>query len=317
MWFVLRALIALLLVWQPASVMAKGPTFKTPNEIFVWFDTYQDDPKPARVSAAVHDMRRLGLFKDLDQAGLLIGFVAGVLGDNQSKAEKLVAKMFPMPPREQVVIIKAIAFSGNPYWPELLNKFAERMPARRDLIDKFISGEEKTLMERPLEEGPDVIDALWGFRSATGYHEPVLRIISALRWADEEDDLDKLTVASKAKWTLAAAAERDRDLLNLYRLHIEHQPKEIAEPLKEVADAAEAYEATRLRKDAIASVDDLKRKGPKKASWSWASQVGQTALSVGCVIATALGHPEIAAPCIVTGALATGVTKLLQLKDQK
>lgn len=300
----------------PVFAAKPDPSFKASNDIFTWIDNYSSKPEPERVPAAVHAMRVNGLFKDLDQTGLFVGFIAGVMSENQADAHNLIERLFPMPPREQIIIIKSIAYSGIPYWKDLLGDVKERMPGRQVVIEQYLSGEKKTLMERSLDSGPDVIDALWGMHSATGYHEPVVRVMSALQWSDETDDLDKLTVAHKAQWTLAAAAERDRDLLNLYRLHINHQPKAIATPLKEVADAAEAYNASVLRKDSIEAIREAKRKGPAKSTWSWASQAGQTVLSVGCVIASALGHPEIAAPCIITGAMTTGVTKLLELNQE-
>ena len=57
--------------------------------------------------------------------------MAGVLETNPKKAEELVAKMFPMPPEDQVVIVRAIAYSDLPEWKDLMLKFAERMPARQ------------------------------------------------------------------------------------------------------------------------------------------------------------------------------------------
>ena len=72
-----------------------------------------------------------GLLQEQDRAGIYIGFVAGVLADNQVEADKLVAAMFPLPPPAQVLVIKALAYSGLPDWKERLGRIVERMPARR------------------------------------------------------------------------------------------------------------------------------------------------------------------------------------------
>ncbi len=62
-------------------------------------------------------MGDLGLFRDLDSAGFLSGFTAGgVLGANPEKAEDIVRHMFNMQPEDQVVLIRAIAYSGLPGW---------------------------------------------------------------------------------------------------------------------------------------------------------------------------------------------------------
>ena len=71
--------------------------------------------------------------------------MAGVLQSNPKRAEELVGKMFPMPPEDQVAIVRAIAYSDLPDWKDLMLKFAERMPARKALIDRFVYGKLPTI----------------------------------------------------------------------------------------------------------------------------------------------------------------------------
>ena len=99
-------------------------------------------------------MSRLGVFRDLETAGVYVGFMAGVLQTNPDKAEKLVARMFPMPPEDQIAIVRAIAYSDLPDWKGLMLKFAERMPARKALIDRFVYGKMPTLRQLELDSGP-------------------------------------------------------------------------------------------------------------------------------------------------------------------
>ena len=260
-----------------------------------------------------------------------LGFIAGVLGSNQPRAEQLIARMFPMPAKEQGVIIKAIAYSGLPEWPMLLSKFEKRMPLRKPLINDFISGKEMTLDEMSVDQGPYVLDTLWGYYAATGYHAPVLRIISALPWSndvrgtdrfswskvraafnDEEgqDAVKKITAGYMAKWTLTANAERDRSLLALYKMEIKYQPREVVEPLKEVIAAAETFEADRVRTQARAAIDNVKAKHPGDAEWTRGTYAGSVAIATGCVVASVTGFPGLAVPCVVGGALYSGAVKL-------
>ncbi len=70
-------------------------------------------------------------------------------------------------------------------------------------------------------------------------------------------------------------------------------------------------EIARIRKDALAAIDDIKRKGPaSKRDMSTWSQVGQGALAVGCVAAAAAGQVEIGIPCVVGGALSSAALTL-------
>jgi hypothetical protein len=73
--------------------------------------------------------------------------------------------------------------------------------------------------------------------------------------------------------------------------------------LNEAIEAADTMETTRLRKDALAAIEELKRKGPgyKRDVSTW-GQIGQGALALGCIVAATTGHVELGLPCIITGA---------------
>jgi hypothetical protein len=300
--------------FSPANAKKKAE-FKTAQDILAWMELYRSKPEPDRLPEAVHRMKALNLFEDQDNAGLFVGFIGGVLGSNGAKAESLVAQMFPMPPRDQAIIIKAIAFSALPNWKELLGKFAERMPDRKVLIDRYLVKKGKTLINLSLSKGHFVIDALWGYYFATGDFRPVSRIIKALRWTDESSDLNKLTAGSTAKWTLAANAERNRELVEFYRFELTREDvksdKKVKAALRDVIKAATSYEADGVRKAALAKIEQRKLTGPK-VGWGFAAEVGSTSLSIGCVVAGAVGHPEIAVPCVVAGALYSGTVHLLK-----
>jgi hypothetical protein len=121
-----------------ATAAAKKGEFSSSESILRWINGYRLKPEPAKAPAAARAMSELNLFRDLETAGVYVGFLAGVLETNPKKAEELIAKMFPMPPEDQVVIVRAIAYSNLPEWKALLLKFAERMPARQGLIDRFV-----------------------------------------------------------------------------------------------------------------------------------------------------------------------------------
>lgn len=299
---------------KPKANPPVAPTFTAPEQVLRWINDYRHEPEPQKLPAAVHAMSELGLFRDLDTAGIHIGFIAGVLSSRPDDAGRLIVGMFPMPPEEQAVIVKAIAYSGLPEWKQLLNAFIERMPGRRKLIDKYLFGKEPTLFALPLDSGPGAIDALWGFYFATGSAVPVVHITGALQWADEKASVEKLTIGSMAKWTLAANASRDKQLLDLLREESgrKDQKPEVAKALREIVEAAETYETAKIRKDAVAAIEDLKRKGPPK-EWSWTSfgvQAAPTVIALGCVAASVTGQAEIGIPCVVTGALSSAVSKM-------
>jgi hypothetical protein len=315
---------------EPTPPQHSEGSFATPERLVDWVYNYHAHPTPWRVPAAVRAMRELGLFTDEEKGAFCTGFIAGVLGANSKDGPALVGKMLPMPDKDQAVLIRAIAFSGRPDWRELLTKYKDRMPLRQPLIDSYLSGKAKTLMEVDLSEGPSVVYTLWGYYVATGQYEPVVRIMQALRWSKNKNDgnfslkkifsnwrndpsaVDKISTGATAKWTLASYAERNRDLLSLYRAEYEHQPKEIARPLRDVIVAAEAFESEKVRKDQFGAIEDAQKlKATNEAGMSKAATAGSIAIATGCVAASALGQIYIAVPCVIGGALYTGAMKLM------
>src|SRR4029453_18983768 len=105
-------ILGLVLLGAPAGAAApakKKTEFSSTENILRWINAYRLRPDPGKLPAAVKAMSELGVFRDMDQAGIYVGFMAGVLQTNPTRAEDLVAKMFPMPPEDQVAIVRAIA----------------------------------------------------------------------------------------------------------------------------------------------------------------------------------------------------------------
>jgi len=227
----------------PASGSAPGRVeFTSLDAVSGWISSYRAKPDPARLPAAVRALSQFGAFKDVESSGVYVGFVAGVISANPDRAEELIGKTLPMAPADQWVIVRAIAYSGHPAWKELLRKFMPRLPQRQAMIDKYLEGKLPTLDEIPLEKkspglwekvsgpfrsdtpakpaiettfdrSPELLDTLWGYYFGTGSYGPIARIISLLPWSIDRDSVDKLTVGSMAKYTLASNATRDPALL--------------------------------------------------------------------------------------------------------
>ena len=315
---------------MPPAGPAQQSAFSSPDRLLDWVSNYRKHPDLWNVPPAVHAMLDYGLFGDEEKQWFCIGFIAGILGDNPKDGPALIVKMFPMPDKEQEVIIRAIVYSGRPDWRDLLEKNSARMPLRRPLIDDFLTGRRPALMDLPLHHGGSPgIYALWGYYVATGQHQPVMRIIEALRWSKNDEDsnfsfrkifsgwgtdpsaVDKISTGGTAKWTLASYAERDRDLITLYRSEYYRQPPEVAKPLKEVIEAAELFEAEKIRKDQFGAIEDAqKRQLSAEAGMSKGMTASNLAIATGCVAATALGQAQIAIPCVIGGALFSGASKL-------
>jgi len=300
--------------------------------ILGWMNGYRTKREPGHVPEAVQAMSKLGLLKDSENAGVFVGFMAGIIGTNPGQAEALIGKMFPLPPEDQWALVQAIAYSGLPDWKGVLGRVADRMPSRSLMIGKYLKGELATLDQAGFEKtpgafdklggylgldgkpkekkavlapSPALLDLLWGYYCATGEFNPaVSRLIALLSWSTDRDDVDKLTLGGMAKYTLAANAARDPKLLAMLKSVAKHYPKDMKAHLDEVIEAAETVDFGRLRKSALASIEELKRKGPgSKRDISFWGQVGEGTLALGCIAAAALGQVEFGIPCVVGGAM--------------
>jgi hypothetical protein len=158
-------------------------------------------------------------------------------------------------------------------------------------------------VELTFDSSPELLDTLWGIYFATGNYRPISRIIAMLPWSKDNESVGKLTVGGMAKYTLVSNATRSSDLLAMLKRAAKHQPETITPILAEVIEAAETMEGSRVRKEELAAIDELKAKGPAyKREVSLWSKVGEGALAIGCIAAAAAGQVEFGLPCVIGGA---------------
>ena len=306
-----------------------------------WIYNYRAKPDYAHIPAAVRVLFHAQTFKEPENAGIYLGFIAGAIASNPAKAEALVNSFFPVPAEDEWVIVRAIAFSGVPDWRNLLRKVAPKMPGRQVMIDAYLAGTLPTLTDIPLEEkqpgmmdkmkgaftknpfakedrklkmqqtfagNQDLLDTLWGYYFATGSYRPILRIMAMLPWSKSHDTVDKLTVGSMARYTLASYAVRDASLREYLRSELKVQPEAVKVPLAEVVEAADTVQLGAVRKDALAAVDELKAKGSdSRRNLDFWGQVGVGAVALGCVSAAALGAVAVGIPCVIGGSAGQGL----------
>jgi hypothetical protein len=137
---------------------------------------------------------------------------------------------------------------------------------------------------------------------------PIVRIMTMLPWSKSRDTVDKLTVGSMARYTLASYAVRDAALREFLRGELASQPAAIKAPLAEVIEAADTVQLAAVRKDALAAVEELKATGSDaRRNLDFWGQVGVGAISLGCVSAVALGQVAAGIPCVIGGSASQGL----------
>ena len=343
---------ALLVLIQPAraAVDSQIDPRTSLGVVQQWIYNYRAKPDYAHVPAAVRVMFHSQTFREPENAGIYLGFIAGAIASNPAKAEQLVNSFFPVPSEDEWVIVRAIAYSCLPEWRTLLRKVAPKMPGRKVMIDDYLNGTLPILTEIRLEEerpgmmdklrgtftrnpfakedkkidtsityagNQDLLDTLWGYYFATGSHVPIMRIVQMLPWSKSRDTVDKLTVGSMARYTLASYAVRDADLREFLRSELPQQPEPIKVPLAEVIQAADTVQLGAVRKDALAAVDELKTKGSdSRRNLDLWGQVGVGAIALGCVSAAALGAVAVGIPCVIGGSASQGLLSFWEKQQQ-
>lgn len=318
---------------MPARQYQPARPFQSLNEVTDWINDYRRTHDAERMGEAVKAVSRLGGFKDPEQAGIYVGFIAGVIGANPGRADALIARMFPLSESDHWAVVRGIAYSGAPNWRFLLRRAEPRMPSRKVMIASYIDGRLPVLGDMTIKASPTtwqrlraslaidlgrkkkakpeleptqaLLDTLWGYYLATASYAPLMRLVDMLPWSEDRDDAERLTLGSMTKYTLAANAARDAGLLETLRAIRRAKARKDADsvkPLDEVIAAAETAETGKLRRDALAAIETLKTKGPayKRELSTW-GKVGQGAIAVGCVAAAATGHVELGLPCVIGG----------------
>jgi hypothetical protein len=330
----IAALVLVMAAIAPAEATPRlSPGLNPTDAILKWINSYRHKPDPEGLPVVVHSLSAMQAFKNAESSGPYIGFIAGVLDGNPALAENLIAKILSIDPADHWVLVRAIAYSGLPDWQDLLATFVDRMPTRREMINKYLDGKLPTLEQidfqavKPgmldkikatlnldqdrkhvvaLEPTPELIDVLWGYYLATGSYAPIESVIKLLPLSNDKDNVDNLTTGSAAKFTLASNAVRDTDLLAMLQWAVTSQPPDIVPVLNDVIETAETVDTVHMRQESLAAIDELKEKGPNsKRELSGWGQVGQGALSMGCVVAAATGQIELGIPCVIGGAAYT------------
>ena len=278
---------------------------------------------------AVHALSTSGALREPETAGFYVGFVAGVLGANPKEAERLVGKMLPLPPADQWLVVRAIAYSGiagveepaRPHRRESAGaaRHDRRLSHRRaadarrdrtrqepDVPRKSRASTSASSTKAPAVSygrNPELVDTLWGQYFAAGQYRPIWRIITLLPWSKDRDSGERLTVGSAAKYTLANNAARYPDLMALIKDKAAYQEADVRPILKEVIHAAETSETAAIRKEQVALVDKLKSKGAgyQRDLKTW-GYVGQGAIGITCVVLATMSLGAAGLPCVIGGA---------------
>lgn len=235
----LARVLALLVAVACSHALAAEDDFSDAEALGGWITYYYKSPEPHRVADAMLAASAQGFANGGERAPAFFGFLAGVISKNPAMAEELAQALSALPEADQPILILGIWYSDLSDPSPLLQQLRKTMPGHAAMIDRLLTNGRLRLRDLPLEQGPWVLDALWGNFMATGDDAPVVRIISTLPWIEVRGDVTRLSVGGAARWSLISNAIQHEAVMAVCRREVTTQPKEVAVLLGEVIAEAE------------------------------------------------------------------------------
>ncbi len=161
------------------------------------------------------------------------------MSKNHPVAESLAEQLMALPEAHQQVLVMGVWYSSYPEGKPLLDQLAKSLPEHQEVVEQLLASGRPNLLDLPLEQGPWVLDALWGYFFATGDEATVIRIISALPWIEVRGDTSRLLVGGAARWSLISNAIQHESVMAICREALASQTEEIAGVLRDVIAEAE------------------------------------------------------------------------------
>jgi len=230
----MRQTIIILLFLLIATTAVADVPFKSQEEVGQWLTYYYLKPDPSRVPDAISFLSKAKFFDNSNAVSPIVGFLSGIFRDNPKMVSALIGRLSSLEEPHKGVIVLGLWYANLPDSRKQAYAILDAHPNLKKQFQFLFAGSPMTVENIPLEQGPWVLDALWGNFMATGRKAPVLRIASALPWADIKGDMNRLLVGGAARWSLTANAVQHKLVLEICEAEVNNQPKEVAEKLREV-----------------------------------------------------------------------------------
>jgi hypothetical protein len=153
------------------------PSFKTPEDVSAFVQTYYQRPRPELVGGLIEAFYSTGLAERANAAAPFIGFFSEVFAANPA---------------------------GVPEWQAL---GAKRGGSVRDVLERAVAFSKAGGVTTIGGHSPSTNDLFWGAFFASGRPEFLQKLADQLRYFRERDDLMLFMAGATAKWSLASNAE--------------------------------------------------------------------------------------------------------------
>jgi len=232
-----RLFLMIVMLVATHSVFA-GSEFKSQEDFSHWLTFYYENPEPNRVPDAVQYMSKSGVLDNNNAISPIFGFLSGVFRGNPEQINLWLKELRNLKEKHLGVVVLGLWYSGLPDSKSRVSALLDQHPKIKPEFSFINQGSPMTVEQIPLEQGPWVLDALWGKFMATGENTPVERIITTLPWLDVKGDTNRLMVGGSARWSLTSNAIQHKRVLEICEEAAKTQNGEVAVKLSEVIESA-------------------------------------------------------------------------------
>lgn len=241
----MHRLLALMLWLVAVTPAFAGSAFQSQEEVSKWFTFYYQKPEPARLPDFIMYMSKSGVPDKANTLSPIFGFLSGAFRNNPDSVSTWVNQLSSLKEQHLGVVVLGLWYAALPDSQKMVYAIIEKHPKLKPNFEFLYRGAPMTTEQIPLEQGPWVLDALWGKFMATGDSAPVERIITTLSWVDVKGDITRLLVGGAARWSLTSNAVQHKRVLEICEGASKTQSGEVAAKLGEVIANAKKEIQTR------------------------------------------------------------------------
>ena len=166
----------------------------------------------------------------------ITSFLSYIFRANPDKVEAWLSPFTDLSDEETQVIANALWYSDT----KQANDYLVTLSAAAEIEMKHVFASLLTEQPTPIDEipiiAPAVLDMLWAAFMATGEEQYVVRIISALPYANAEDDTAERMIGEAASWSLKSNAAHNKKVLSIAESELHKQPEDVASILREIIE---------------------------------------------------------------------------------
>jgi len=220
-----------------AETAVVNASFKSKEDVTQWMTFYYQQPEPEKIPDAIQYLSESDML-DKNSAPPVFGFLSGVFRDNPDKVATWINQIGSYKEHHLTVLVLGVWYAALPQSKEIAQNLLEKYPASKTQFTHLLKSEPITVEQIPIQEGPWVLDALWGKFLATGDSAPVERIISAVPWVNVKGDVNRLLVGGAARWSLTSNAVQHKRVLEICEKAEKTQSAEVAKELAKIIKKA-------------------------------------------------------------------------------